>query len=62
MIIDKLYESVSKKGIVCVGLDTSIEYIPKNIIEKTSTISDAIFEFNKMIVDATYDIVACFKI
>lgn len=62
MIIDRLYESVAEKGVVCVGLDTSIDYIPENINKKFSTISDTIFEFNKRIIDATYDIVACFKI
>ncbi|WIV11469.1 orotidine-5'-phosphate decarboxylase [Proteiniborus sp. MB09-C3] len=62
MIIDKLYESVSEKGVVCVGLDTSIEYIPENIIKKYMKISDSIFEFNRRIIDATYDISACFKI
>ena len=24
MIVDKLYESVAKKGVICVGLDTDI--------------------------------------
>lgn len=62
MIIDRLYESVAEKGVVCVGLDTSFDYIPDNIKKKFSTTSDTIFEFNKRIIDATYDIVACFKI
>lgn len=61
MIIDRLYESVAEKGVVCVGLDTSFDYIPDNIKKKFSTTSDTIFEFNKRIIDATYDIVACFK-
>ncbi len=62
MIIDKLYESVSEKGVVCVGLDTSIDYITEEIKNKYSIISDSIFEFNRRIIDATYDIAACFKI
>ena len=33
MIIDKLYESVEKKGHVCLGLDTDITYIPKGFLE-----------------------------
>lgn len=62
MIIDRLYKSVAEKGVVCVGLDTSIDYIPEGVIKRFSSISDAIFEFNKRIVDATHDIVACYKI
>ena len=27
MIVDKLYESVAKKGVVCVGLDLSLIHI-----------------------------------
>jgi orotidine-5'-phosphate decarboxylase len=34
VIIDKLYEVVNKKGNVCVGLDTSVDYIPKEFLDK----------------------------
>ena len=30
-IMDKLYERVEKRGVVCVGLDTSLEYIPEHL-------------------------------
>lgn len=62
MIVDKLYESVRRKSVVCVGLDTAIEYVPKSFQEKYFAISDTIFEFNRRIIDATYDIAACFKL
>ncbi|SEF41364.1 orotidine-5'-phosphate decarboxylase [Caloramator fervidus] len=62
MIIDKLYEAVEKKGPVCVGLDTSIDYIPKDFLKKFTSLYDALFEFNKRIIDATEDIASCFKI
>lgn len=62
MIIDKLYESVEKKGHVCVGLDTSIDYLPKDFINKYSSCGEAIFKFNQRIIDATYDVAACFKV
>lgn len=62
MIIDKLYESVEKKGHVCVGLDTSIEYIPKWVLDKNTSIEDAIFEFNRSIIDDTLDVAACYKV
>jgi orotidine-5'-phosphate decarboxylase len=60
MIIDKLYEEISKKSCVCLGLDTALDYIPKDILEH-HILEDAIFEFNKRIIDATFDVVGCFK-
>lgn len=62
MIIDKLYDEVEKKGPVCVGIDTSIDYIPKNYLNKFSFDEDALFRFNQSIIDATYDIAGCFKV
>lgn len=52
-IIDKLYDRVEKRGVVCVGLDTSIDYVPEHIKEG-KTPGEAIFEFNKQIIDSTY--------
>lgn len=60
--IDRLYESVEKNGNVCLGLDTSLDYIPKHFLMGFSRISDALFQFNKRIIDATEDIVACYKV
>ncbi|MDD3225798.1 MAG: orotidine-5'-phosphate decarboxylase [Clostridium sp.] len=62
MIIDKLYESVRKKGNVCVGLDTDLTYLPKNFLEKYENIEDALFSFNKKIIDATNDVSSCYKV
>ncbi|WP_300411021.1 orotidine-5'-phosphate decarboxylase [Lagierella sp.] len=62
MIIDKLYNSVREKGFVCVGLDTSMDYIPRNILDKSSNKTEAVFEFNRQIIDATYDITGVYKI
>ncbi len=62
LIIDKLYESVEKKGCVCVGLDTDISYIPKGFLNKFTNIEDAIFGFNQRIVDSTFDVSACYKV
>jgi orotidine-5'-phosphate decarboxylase len=61
MIIDRLYEKVEKNGPVCVGLDTDISYIPEEFLKKVESVDDALFEFNKRIIDATSDIAACFK-
>lgn len=62
MIIDRLYDSVKKRGHVCLGLDTSLDYIPKGFLNKFQSEDEAIFNFNKEIIDATYDEVACFKV
>lgn len=60
-IIDKLYDRVEKRGVVCVGLDTALDYVPDHI-RNGRTQGEAIFEFNKQIIDATYDVSACFKV
>ena len=60
-IIDRLYQEVEKKGFVCVGLDTSMDYLPASYKEGKS-ISQAIFDFNREIIDATADITAIYKL
>jgi orotidine-5'-phosphate decarboxylase len=62
MIVDRLYEKVEKNGPVCVGLDTDISYIPEEFLYSFECLDDALFEFNKKIIDATSDISACFKL
>jgi len=62
LIMDKLYNRVNERGVVCLGLDTAVEYIPDHIIKEKSNKAEAIFEFNKQIIDATLDVVACFKV
>lgn len=61
LIIDKLYERVEERGVVCLGLDTALEYLPSHVLEGR-TVSEALFHFNKEIIDATLDVVACFKV
>ena len=60
-IMDKLYNRVKERGVVCVGLDTALEYIPAFIREGKSN-EDAIVLFNKAIIEQTEDIAACFKV
>ena len=60
-IIDKLYERVENLGFVCVGLDTSLDYIPEDD-KKGKSISKALFDFNKKIIDASKDHVAIYKL
>mgnify|MGYP003396801543 FL=1 len=62
MIIDKLYARVAEKGHVCVGLDTDYSYLPTQFAAQFSNLSDALFEFNKRIIEATLDYAACYKV
>lgn len=62
MIVDRLYEEVKKKGPVCVGLDTSISYIPEGFKNKSFFLEEMIFNFNRKIIDATYDVAGCYKL
>lgn len=61
MIIDKLSERINERSIVCVGLDTSTNYVPENM-KKAKKVSEYLFDFNKEIIDNTKDLVACFKV
>lgn len=60
-IIDKLYQRIEERGFVCVGLDTSLDYIPEKM-KKNKSISKALFDFNKEIIDHTYDVCAIYKL
>lgn len=62
MIIDKLHKAVRDKGFVCVGLDSHLDYVPSSIRSKVKTDEDAIFEYNKAIIDCTYDETAVYKL
>lgn len=62
MIVDKLYKRVSEKGHVCVGLDTDYSYIPEAFRNSFSTEGEAIYNFNKEIIDKTHDVAACYKV
>lgn len=62
MIIDRLYENVEKQGHVCLGLDTDAAYIPEYFMNKYENLEDALFNFNRKIIDATLDVTACYKV
>lgn len=51
-------EIFSKKSFLCVGLDTDITKIPAYLRSHP----DALFEFNKQIIDATKDVCVSYKI
>lgn len=62
VLADKLYERIDERGVVCVGLDTSIDYLPEGFKSKFDTAGEAIFQFNKRIIDATRDVSAVYKV
>jgi orotidine-5'-phosphate decarboxylase len=47
-----------KKSYLCVGLDTDFDKIPEHL----KSHPDAVFEFNKQIIDATQDLCVAYKI
>jgi orotidine-5'-phosphate decarboxylase len=58
--MDKLFEAVAERGHVCVGLDTSVEYVPEK--ERRSSPAEAVLAYNKALIDATTDVAACYKV
>lgn len=62
MIADKLYSRADKISPVCAGLDTTYDYLPDCIKNEDTSAADKIYKFNKMIIDAIYEDVACFKV
>ena len=56
---EQLFENIQrKKSFLCVGLDTDINKIPEHLFDETD---DAMFEFNKAIIDATADLCVAYK-
>ena len=59
--IDKLKRALDTKGShICVGLDSRYDRIP-DFFKEGRSVSEAIFAFNKGIVDATHDIAVIYK-
>ncbi len=54
-LVEQIY---SKETYLCVGLDTDISKIPKHLL----AFADPIFEFNRLIIDATKDFCVAYKI
>ena len=54
----ELFEQIKEKeSFLCVGLDTDIQKIPRFLLDT----GDAIFAFNKEIIDATHDLAVAYK-
>lgn len=52
-----IYEIKQKKSFLCIGLDVDLTKIPQHLLQS----EDPIFEFNKAIIDATYDLCVSYK-
>ncbi|MBL7928087.1 MAG: orotidine-5'-phosphate decarboxylase [Bacteroidia bacterium] len=54
----RLIENIrNKKSILCIGLDTDVQKIPKYLLDY----DDPVFEFNKQIIEATHDLCVAVK-
>lgn len=54
----KLKNIVKKNNsLLCIGLDSELEKLPKHLLKS----SDPIFDFNKAIIDATFNLVCAYK-
>jgi orotidine-5'-phosphate decarboxylase len=69
-MISKLITEIKKKNApVVVGLDPQLAFLPKFLLDKAiadkgeslEAIADAIFEYNKGLIDATYDLIPAVK-
>lgn len=54
----KLESRFDKNFHICVGLDTDINKIPRHLLSE----KDPVLEFNKIIIESTYEDAACYKI
>ncbi|MCR5391138.1 MAG: orotidine-5'-phosphate decarboxylase [Lachnospiraceae bacterium] len=68
-MISRLIEKIQKTAPIVVGLDPQLKFIPEQLLkasykeigENPEGVADAIFKFNKGIVDAVYDIIPAVK-
>ena len=70
MVIDKLIDKIKQRGNpTVVGLDPRLDYIPSFIIEEKyqkyghslKAVADAMYDFNKYIIDEIYDLIPAVK-
>ena len=58
--MSKLESCWRHNNFVCVGLDTDYEQLP-DVIKDGRAVEDALFHFNREIIDATHDLVCAYK-
>ena len=69
-MIKQLMDKIEKtKAPVCIGLDPMLSYVPEHILAKSfeafgetlEGAADAVWQFNREIVDCTYDLIPAVK-
>ena len=69
-MISQLIEKIQKtKAPICVGLDPMLSYVPEHIVKKAfdaygetlEGATEAIWQYNKEIIDNTYDLIPAVK-
>ena len=70
-MISTLIEKIKKTNApICVGLDPMLDYIPSSLLNQAieaegevnlNAVANAVFEYNKQIIDATYDLIPSVK-
>ena len=53
-----IFQIRKKESFLCIGLDTDIDKIPVHLLSA----EDPVFEFNKQIIDATFDLCVAYKL
>ena len=56
-----IYNIARKGSFLCVGLDTDLKKMPQHIIDNSATTAEAIFTFNKAVIDATAPYCVAYK-
>lgn len=62
MTPDRLFERIASRGPVCFGLDTAPSYVPPALAREAGDDAEGVLAFNRALVDATHDVVACYKV
>ena len=58
----QIIDNIARKGsFLCVGLDTDLKKMPQHIVANSATTAEAIFTFNKAIIDATAPYCVAYK-
>ena len=58
----QIIDNIARKGsFLCVGLDTDLKKMPQHIIANSATTAEAIFTFNKAVIDATAPYCVAYK-
>lgn len=58
----QIIDHIARKGsFLCVGLDTDLKKMPQHIIANSATTAEAIFTFNKAVIDATAPYCVAYK-